>query len=150
MPERKQAETTLQDYAKQLDGQLKTMTAEYDSKVQDYQKNEQMMSDLIKQDKVKEIGDLEERIKAFQGTAQESLQKKEQDLMAPMINKAKKAIEDVAKENNFRYVFDTSMGVVLYNEASDDIMPLVKKKMGLADVPAPSPNKDKEQPTPKK
>jgi outer membrane protein len=147
MPERKQAETTLQEYAKQLDNQIKTMSGEYDAKVADYQKNEPIMTDVIKQDKIKEINDLEERIKTFQGTAQESLQKKEQELMQPMINKAKKAIEDVAKENNYKYVFDSSVGVLLFADPSDDILPLVKKKMNLPDTPAP---KAATPPAPKK
>lgn len=145
MPERKQAETALQDYAKSLDGQIKTMSTEYEAKVAEYQKQESLMTDIIKQDKVKEINDLEERIKTFQGTAQESLQKKEQELMQPMVTKAKKAIEDVAKENNYKYVFDTSAGFILYSEPSDDIISLVKKKMGLPDVPAV---KDTPKPTP--
>lgn len=137
MPERKQAEATLQEYAKQLDNQIKTMSGEYEAKVQDYQKQEALMTEVIKADKVKEINDLEDRIKTFQSTAQESLQKKEQELMQPMIAKAKKAIEDVAKENGYKYVFDTSAGFVLYSEPSDDILPLVKKKLGLTDAPAP-------------
>lgn len=147
MPERKQAETSLQDYAKQLDGQIKTMTAEYENKVQEYQKQEAVMTDVIKQDKVKEINDLEERIKTFQGTAQESLQKKEQELMQPMINKAKKAIEDVAKEGGYKYVFDTSAGMLLYSDPADDILSAVKKKMGITDAPAA---KDTPKPAPKK
>ncbi len=147
MPERKQAETSLQDYAKQLDNQIKTMSAEYDNKVQEYQKQEAVMTDLIKQDKVKEINDLEERIKTFQGTAQESLQKKEQELMQPMIAKAKKAIEDVAKEGGYKYVFDTSAGMLLYSDPSEDILGAVKKKMGLTDTPAV---KDTPKTTPKK
>ena len=47
------------------------------------------------------------------------------------IDKAKKAIEDVAKENNYNYVFDSGVGVLLYQRDSDDIMPMVKKKLGL-------------------
>ena len=120
------------------------MSAEYDSKVQDYQKQEAVMTDLIKQDKVKEINDLEERIKTFQGTAQESLQKKEQELMQPMIAKAKKAIEDVAKEGGYKYVFDTSAGMLLFSDPSEDILGTVKKKMGLTDTapkPTPAPKK---------
>ena len=131
IPERKQAETTLQDYAKQLEDQLKTMSGEYDAKVQEYQSKEATMTDIVKQDKVKEIGNLEQRIKDFQAKAQDDLQKKEAELLKPIIDKAKKAIEDVAKEGGYRYVFDTSSGVILYMEESDNIMNQVKKKLGL-------------------
>src|ERR1700741_3650820 len=33
------------------------------------------------------------------------------------------------KEAGYKYVLDTSTGMVLYSEASDDILPLVKKKL---------------------
>jgi len=59
------------------------------------------------------------------------LQKKEQSLLQPIIDKAKNAINEVAKEGSFTYILDSSVGVVLYSVESDDILPLVKKKLGL-------------------
>lgn len=133
MPERKKAETDIQEYAKQLDGQMKTMSGEYESKVSEYQSKESLMTEPVKLDKQKEIADLEERIKNFQQTAQESLQKKQNELLEPMLKKAKKAIEEVAKENSIKQVFDTSSGLVLYFDSSEDIMGLVKKKLGISE-----------------
>ena len=139
MPERKAAESTIQNEAKQLETQMGTLNTEYQAKVQDYQAKEKEMTEIVKQDKQKEIVDLEERIKSFQQTAQESLQKKEQELLAPMMEKARKAIQDVAKENGFKYILDTASGNVLYSEASDDVLGMVKKKLGIdASAVAPS------------
>ena len=134
LPERKKAETDIQEYAKQLDAQLKTMSNEYDAKIADYQAKESLMTDPVKADKQKEIGDLEERIKAFQGTAQESLQKKQNDLLEPMIETAKKAIEEVSKEAGYKNCIDSSSGLLLYADPADDIMALVKKKLNLSDA----------------
>ncbi|MFN4930472.1 MAG: OmpH family outer membrane protein [Bacteroidia bacterium] len=136
MPERKKAETDIQDYAKTLDGQMRTMNAEYESKVQEYTSKESIMTEPVKIDKQKEIADLEERIRNFQTTAQESLQKKQSELLEPMMTKAKKSVEEVAKENGYKYVIDSSQGMLLYADASDDIMALVKKKMGLNAAPS--------------
>ena len=49
---------------------------------------------------------------------------------------AKKSVEEVAKENGYKYVIDSSQGMLLYADASDDIMALVKKKMGLNAAPS--------------
>lgn len=137
MPERKKAENDIQEYAKQLDNQLKTISAEYEAKVGDYQKQEPLMSDIVKSDKQKELADLEERIRNFQQKAQEDLQKKQSELLEPMMKKAKKAIEEVSKENGYKQVFDTSSGIVIYNDPADDIISLVKKKIGVGvDAPA--------------
>ena len=51
--------------------------------------------------------------------------------MQPMIEKANQAINDVAKENGFTYVFDTASGSLLVFPDGDDILPLVKTKLGL-------------------
>lgn len=131
MPERTTIEKTIEGYAKELESQLKAMEAEWQGKVNDYQTKEATMTPLIKQTKAKEIQDLETRIRTFQQTAQEDLGQKEQELLQPMIEKAKKAIEDVAKENKFTYIFDSSQGSLLYMPESDNVLPLVKKKLGI-------------------
>lgn len=131
MPERAKATAEVEIFAKQLENQLKTMSAEYDSKLQDYQSKEGIMTGPIKQTRLKELLDLEQRIRDFQLTAQQSLQKKETELLTPLIDKAKNAIEEVAKKNGYTYIFDTSVGFILYFKDGDDIMPLVKKKLGL-------------------
>ena len=78
-----------------------------------------------------EIMDLQQRIQSFQASAQEQLQMKEQDLLQPIIDKAKKAIEDVAKENGYTYIFDSGLGVLLYMPEGDDVKALVKTKLGI-------------------
>ena len=131
MPEKKTAEGELQTFAKSLESQLGAMQSEYQASVQDYQSNEVTYTDLVKQDKIAEITGLEQRIQAFQQNAQQSLQTKEQELLEPILIKARKAIEDVATEGNFTYIFDKSIGSILYAKESENIMSLVKKKLGL-------------------
>ena len=131
MPEVKTSDSTLKKFSEQLDGQLKTMGAEYQSKVQDYQSKEPLMAEAIKQTKVKEITDLEGRIQEFQSTGQESIQKKKEELYAPILKKAQDAIVAVAKDNGYAYIFDTSLGTLLYAQDSDNVIKLVKQKLGL-------------------
>ena len=131
MPETKMADSTLQKFGTSLEAQLKTMTTEYQSKISEYRANEATMADPIKDAKAKEIGDLEQRIQDFQESAQQSLSKKKEEVYTPIIKKAEDAIKAVAKEKSYSYIFDTSAGVVLFAQDSDDIMPLVKAKLGL-------------------
>jgi outer membrane protein len=37
----------------------------------------------------------------------------------------------VAKENGYTYVFNSAEGLILVAPPSDDILPLVKKKLGI-------------------
>ena len=89
------------------------------------------MPDAIRTVKEKELEDLGMRIQDFQQTAQESIQKKKEDLYGPILKKADAAIKEIAKEKGYAYIFDTSGGTVLYAQESDDVMTLVKTKMGL-------------------
>ncbi|MAO33136.1 MAG: hypothetical protein CMD14_01830 [Flavobacteriales bacterium] len=131
MPERKTAETEVQNFAKSLEAQLGSMTAEYQQSLQEYQANEATYTDLVKQDKEAEIIGLQERIQTFQQNAQQSLQEKEQKVLEPIFAKARKAIEDVAEEGGYTYIFDKSQGTILYAKDSENILGLVKKKLKL-------------------
>ena len=131
MPDTKNADSVVQKFGSSLDTQLKTMTAEYQGKVADYKAKEQSMADPIKDAKLKEISDLEQRIQDFQESAQASIQKKKEETYSPIIKKAEDAIHAIAKEKAYSYIFDTSVGAFLYAQDSDDIMSLVKQKLGL-------------------
>lgn len=131
MPGKDSIQITLENYGKTLQNQLQTMYQEYQSKLQDYQANVNTMSTIIKQTKEKELADLETRIQDFQQQADQDLQNKQAELVQPLIDKARKAIEEVARENNYTYIFDAGAGSLLFFEKGDNIMPLVKTKLGL-------------------
>ena len=131
MPGKDSIQIVLQAYGKSLETQLQTMYAEYQTKVQDYQTNSRTMSDIIKQTKEKELADLESRIETFRTQADTDLQQKQTTLLQPLLDKAKSAITAVAKENGYTYIFDVGTGAVLFYEKGDNILPLVKTKLGL-------------------
>lgn len=57
---------------------------------------------------------------------------KRDKMLAPIIKRAQDAIDAVAKENGYTMVFDTSVfGAIMYAQESEDIMPLVKEKLGI-------------------
>jgi outer membrane protein len=121
----------LQKYQQTLSDQLDAMRAEFENKYLEFQQGSAGMSDLIKQTKQKELEDLQGRIDAFQQKAQTDLQSKQQELLQPIVSKAKDAIKDVAKENKYTFIINAIEDVLLYSESPDDILPLVKKKLGI-------------------
>lgn len=131
MPETKVADSTLQKFGESLQTQLKTMSAEYDAKVADYQSKTESMAEPVRATKEKEIRDLGTRIQEFQESAQSSVQKKKEEVYSPIIKKAEEAIKAVGKDKGYTYIFDASIGALLYSSDSDDIMPMVKAKLGL-------------------
>lgn len=121
----------LQNYQQVLTDQMDAMKAEFENKYLDYQSQSATLSDLIRQTKEKELTDLQGRIEAFQSTAQQDLQTKQAELLQPFIEKAKAAVKEVATENKYTFVFNSIEDVVLYADPADDLMPLVKKKLGM-------------------
>jgi outer membrane protein len=138
MPETKTAKDVAQNYLKNLEGEIAKMTDEFQKKYSDYMAAGEGMSDLVRKTKEEELTGMQRRIEDFRGQAQQDYQKKYGELTAPIMEKAKKGIEVVAKEAGYKYVLDTSMGNVLFSEPSDDILLAVKKKldgMPLANIP---------------
>jgi outer membrane protein len=132
MPEKEAAQKTLQTYSKQLEDQLVAMQDELEKKYTAYQAEQATLTDMIKKTKEEELTTMQQRIQTFQTNAQQELQKKESELLQPIIEKAKKAIEEVSKDNGYTYVFDTGTGTLLYwPKDADDILPLVKTKLGI-------------------
>jgi outer membrane protein len=131
MPETANADKEIQEYSKMLESQLQTMYEEYQSKAGEFQANEALMTEVVKEAKIKEIQDLELRIQQFQQTSQEGVQQKRNEVLAPLLEKAQNAINAVAEENGYTYIFDISLGSIVYGDKSRDIMPLVKTKLGI-------------------
>jgi len=132
MPERANAKVELENYAKQLENTLMAMQTELEKKYQEYQVSADSMSPIIRQTKEAELQEMQQRMQTFQQSAQQDLSKKENELLQPIIAKARKAIDEVAEEGGFIYIFDTGSGTVLhYSTDSENILPLVKVKLGI-------------------
>ena len=131
MPKVIEAKKQLEVLGKTYEDQLKEIKAEYDKKLAAYQAGAATMSPAIKETKEKELMGLQERMQSFNQTANEDIQKKQEELLSPIVNQVKEVIKTIAKEGKYAYIFDTGTGTVLYAQESDDITPLVKKKLGL-------------------
>ncbi len=131
MPGRDSAQAILQQEVTGLEEQLKSMQSEMEKRYNEYMEKQSGWTELIRNTKQRELQDMGTRIQEFQENAQKTLQQREQDLLKPIIDRAKKAISDVASENGYTYILDSGTAAVLYSQDSDDIMPLVKKKLGL-------------------
>ena len=131
MPEYKLALEELEKRTKTLQTQYAGMEGELQAIILDYQNNAESLDPLAKQDKEVEIKNLQQRMQNFQQSAQQTLQDEEMKELEPVMEKARKAIEDVATEGNYTYIFNHGDGGILYAKESENILSLVKKKLGL-------------------
>ena len=132
MPEYDSAQLKVQALRDQYDLEIEQIQVEINKKIEQYNKSEATMTNLIREAKASEIQEMQVRLQNFAQTAQQDLQQQSMVFIQPVMDKARKAIEGVAKEKGLVYVFDMSQGNPVYaSEESLDILPLVKAKMGL-------------------
>ncbi|MBQ3983682.1 MAG: OmpH family outer membrane protein [Bacteroidales bacterium] len=131
MPGRDTAMNLLQKEVEDLQAEMEEMKKEYETQVNNYLAKKDQLSELIRKSKESDIQKMAERIETFQSNAQKLLEERQEALLKPIVDRAKAAIEEVGKENGYTYIFDAGVGTLLYSQDSDDIMPLVKKKLGL-------------------
>lgn len=142
MPEMKAADASFQTFAKAKQTSLELMGAERQKKVTTYEEKYKTLSEANRAVVEKElttlgaeIQDLEKRITDAQEKAQEELTNKRTELYQPVFKKAEDAVKAIAKEKGFAYIFDVSQPGVIFFEGGEDIINLVKTKLGIAATP---------------
>jgi outer membrane protein len=136
MPESDSAQKKLQKVEQEFQATLEELQVEFNRKFKNYQDNYTTMTELIRSTKESELNELSERIQNFQTQAQQDFERQRVELFRPIQEKAKKAVDEVAEENGFTYIFDIGPGVgaiVYASPDTEDILPLVKAKLGLTE-----------------
>ena len=132
MPETDSAQAQVEKEAKELEDQLEMLQVEYNNKLEQYNQDRAKLSQVILETKEQELIDYQQRIQKFRVKAEQGIQRRNQELFQPVLDRANKAIEEVAQENGFTYIFDSGTVVIVYiSDNSQDILQLVKKKLGL-------------------
>ena len=113
-------------------GEMKTMEDEFQKKYTDYIAQQESMTENIKLRRTQELEDIRQRVENFTQVAQQDMNKKQQELLAPIQDKLRNAIKAVGDEKGYAYIIDNNPGIVLYTgNAAIDATPLVKAKLGL-------------------
>lgn len=135
MPEAEKAEAELREYQTALGQQGQERMRDLSIKDSTFSKDSAKLSPSMKEIKKKELFELYQRVQGFQTEAQEMYQEEAQRKITPIRAKAMDAIRLVAKENGYTYIFDVN--AVIVAPPGDDVLALVKKKLGIKDpVPA--------------
>jgi outer membrane protein len=127
MPAMIEAQKQLENLSKTYEGEITTMITEYRSTLEKYEREAEQKTDKENEDRGKELQEMERRIQEYKQTAQIEVGQKEQDLMNPLIEKARTAIAKVGKAKGFQYVLDSS---TLLLADGPDLTADVKKDLG--------------------
>jgi len=132
-----------QDAQKQLDqvvvdwqAELNKMQQDWQKKYDDYEKRKLIMTEQRRADAEKEMRDLDTKIADFRNKKfgqNGDLFAKQNELMKPVQDRVFKAIQEVAVEESYDYVFDKSGEILLmYANTKFDLTPKVLAKLNVA------------------
>jgi outer membrane protein len=136
MPEAEKADAELKEYQASLAQQGQDMMKELSDKDSLFVRDSAKLSPSMKEIKKNELVSLYQRAQSWNQQAQEMYQAEAQKKIAPLRTKALDAIRAVAKENGYSYILDYNS--VIVGPPGDDVLALVKKKLGIKD-PAAAP-----------
>lgn len=139
MPETKGADEALKKFQQEMvakgDTMAKKFQVKYAAAAKDVQEGK--LSPQQQQVREAELKKEQDSIVVYQQRVQQQIQAKREQLLGPIVQKAEKAIAEIAKANGYVMIFDTSVfNAILFAQDTDDIYPMIKTKLGLPDAPA--------------
>jgi outer membrane protein len=131
IPEYDSAAVQIEKLRIEFENQLAAMQNEFSSKTSSLNNESANISEFLRQSRQEELKNLNIRLQIFSVKANTQLEDKKNQLFAPIIARADKAIKAVADEQGFIFVLDS--GQMLYTDEKKcvNILPLVKTKLGV-------------------
>lgn len=130
LPEMKTVKEQMDAATKKYEDEFTKLQEEFNKKYQEFQALEESTPQTIKERRMQEMQELDAKIQKLRETAQQDLQRQQQQLMAPIQENVIKAIQSVGAEGNYTFVFENMMPIYTGTDVTD-ITPLVKTRLGI-------------------
>lgn len=131
MPEMKAAQAELKKLQETYQADIQGSMTELQNKYTQYQNEATSKTREENEQRAVELQGFESNIEEARQKAMQDMQKKQQELFAPISEKAKAAIEKVAAAEGYEYVIDASPGLSLIVAKGKDLLPAVKQELGF-------------------
>lgn len=133
LPDAQDTQKKLDAMIKEWQEELNKMEKDWKTKYEDYEKRKLILSEQKRVEIEKELVGLEDQISKYRqdkfGVRGELFQKQE-ELMKPIQNRIFTAIQEIAKENEYDFIFDRSGDIIfLYAKEEYDVTNLVLEKL---------------------
>ena len=133
MPASKSADKELETFSVQLDNQYQQLLGNFETEYRDIQ--QQIQAGLLTPNQIQEkeqyFQQKQVEVQQFEADAQQKILQKREAVYGPILQQAQDAINSVAAEGGYTYIFDTSMNVILYAQPGDDVTGQVRSKLGF-------------------
>ena len=131
MPQTKKLKLDIEKLGKTYQDEIEGMAKKLDAKMKKYTAEQNAQTQDINETRAQEVQQERARYEQLRQTAYQEMQKKQAEGLEPIIEKAQKAIEDVAAAKGILYVLDASVGKGLLVTKGEDLFGAVKSKLGF-------------------
>ena len=130
LPEVKTVTEQMEAASKKYEDEFSKLQEAFNKKFQEFQALEASTPATIKERRTQELQEIDNKIQRFRETAQQDLQRQNQQLMAPVQEKVVKAIQGVGAEGGYTFIFENVMPIYTGTDVTD-VTPLVKAALGI-------------------
>lgn len=131
MPATLKLKADVEKLGKTYQDEIESMGKTIEAKMKKYTAEQNTQTKEINELRGKEVQEDNQRFETLRQTAYQEMQKKQAEGLKPIIEKAQKAIEEVAASKGILYVMDASIGKGLLVKKGEDLYDAVKAKLGF-------------------
>ena len=133
LPEAQDAQRKLDNIVADWQNDLAKMQNDWQKKYEEYDKKKLILTDQLRAESEKELQELDKKIAEFRSKKfgqNGELFAKQNEILKPVQNKIFKVLQDIAKEDDYDFVFDKSGDTLLmYTNDKYDLTPKVLERM---------------------
>lgn len=130
LPQVQEVQATIEASSQRYQAEFQKLKSEFDKKYTEFQQLDNGTPQVIRERRLQEIQELDQKINQFRKTVTEDLQRQENELMEPIRNNVMAAIQNVGIDGDFIIIFENTPTVYTRSDVVD-VTPLVKAKLGV-------------------
>ena len=130
MPELQTVKEQMEASSKKYEDEIAKLQEEFSKKFEEFQALEESTPQTIKERRMQEMQELENKVNQFRQTAAQDLQRQQQQLMAPIQEKVVKAIQSAGAEGGYTFIFENVVPLYTGTDVTD-ITATVKTRLGI-------------------
>jgi outer membrane protein len=132
MPETDALQVEMEKLSKTYKDEITGMAKKLEATMKKYQAEQATQTQVINETRGQEVQQERARIQQAEQAAYQDMQKRQNEKLAPIVEKARKAINDVAAEKGIVYVLDATEGrALLVFDKGVNLYEAVKVKLGF-------------------
>lgn len=132
MPETAEAQKKIEEVSRKYEEEYNKLGEQMKSMVDEYQNMKEDELPAIKERKARELQDFQQKLQQFEQNASQHLNTMQGELLTPIMQKMRNAIESVGREGNYSMIQVKNPDLTLFYQAPVvDITADVKAKLGI-------------------